>query len=248
MELHKTVLDFMQERGALRYPNEACGFVVKKGKKVKAIEMPNESPNPKNQFLMNPTAWSDAEELGEILGVWHTHINGTPKPSDADLAGCESTEVPWFILNVSSVGNSFEFSNVTVTNPTGWKPTLIGRPYVYGTFDCWSLVVDYYKQNLGIELSNDYPRIKEFWRHGKPFFSQHYADEGLVKVTDGKYEDGDVLMLQTDSSGEINHVGIYIGNDQFLHHPQDRLSKTDVYGGYWLKHTVLHLRHISKCK
>ena len=43
-----------------------------------------------------------------------------------------------------------------------------------------------------------------------------------------------------------NHAAIYIGNGLVLHHPRDRLSCKDVYGGIWQKHTVMHLRHRSK--
>ncbi|MEZ6841284.1 NlpC/P60 family protein [Acinetobacter baumannii] len=38
---------------------------------------------------------------------------------------------------------------------------------------------------------------------------------------------------------------LYIGNNQFLHHVQGRLSTIDTYGGYWEKHTIRRLRHVN---
>ncbi|WP_252512793.1 C40 family peptidase [Acinetobacter brisouii] len=243
------VIAFIKESAKLRYPQEACGFLVKKGKKTIAVEVSNESPNPRQQFLINPEKFAEVEEfIGEIVAVWHSHVDEPAIPSSADLAGCEESAMPWFLIAIyKHQDDVFEFSNLISFEPIGHQSPLIGRPYVYGIFDCWSLVVDYMKQKHGIEMSNSYPRYENFWKNGKPFFSMHYADEGLVKVTDNTYQDGDVFMFQTDSSGEINHVGVYIGNDKFIHHVQGRVSQTDIYGGYWLKHTILHLRHKDKC-
>lgn len=245
--VNKEIESFIQEKAKLRYPNEACGFVISKGNKTSIVEMPNESPSPKYEFLMNPTAWAEASEQGEILAVWHTHVDIPPIASGADLAGCEATDMPWLIVSVYKREQEFEVSEVNTYTPSGYEQPLEGRPYIYGTFDCWSLVVDYMKRNHGITLNNDYPRLPNFWREGMPLFSEHYADEDLVVVNGQEHQDGDILMFQTDASGEISHVGVYIGNGQFLHHVQGRLSRIDIYGGYWLKHTTLHLRHKSKC-
>ena len=38
-----------------------------------------------------------------------------------------------------------------------YKPPLLGREWVWGVTDCWSLVVDWYKEEKGIKLK-DYQR------------------------------------------------------------------------------------------
>lgn len=250
MNTNVQIQDFIRQCAVNRYPNEACGFIVQKGKKQYAVEVDNESTKPHAFFLINPESFEAVQDQhGEIIAVWHTHVNHSPQPSNEDLEGCEVSALPWLILSVyQRENNQYEFSDFKSIEPCGYESQLIGRPYVFGVFDCWSLVVAYYKQKLSITLNNHYPRYEEFWKKGKPFFSDHYADEGLLPINDVKnLEVGDVLMFQTDNTGEINHVGVYIGDDKFLHHLQGRISKTDIYGGYWQKHTILHLRHNSKC-
>lgn len=241
----QSVATRIREIAELRYPYEACGFIVGAGKKTLVIEKQNEAHNKRAQFLMNPEAWIEAEQEGEILGVWHTHVEEPAQPSPADLAACEESELPWFLMSIHKRSDCFEFSDLIYFEPKGYEQPYVGRPYVYGTFDCWSLVVDYLKRELGISISNSYPRLENFWLKDETnFFDTHFANEGLIEV-DGELQKGDVLMFQTDVSGHANHVGVFIGNNQFLHHVQGRLSTIDTYGGYWEKHTIRHLRHVN---
>lgn len=247
VEFDKDVTAFISEKAKLRYPHEACGFLISKGKKTVAIEVANESPDPRNYFLINPEHYSDAESQGEILAVWHTHVDEPNVPSQADLAGCESSDLPWLLMSVYKRSDGFETTSIKTFYPKGYEQPLVGRPYVFGTFDCWSLVVDYLKREHQIELSNDYPRIESFWRKSESnFFDNCFQNEGLVEVS-GEPIDGDVFMFQTDASGHANHVAVYVGDGKILHHVTGRLSVIDVYGGYWKKHTIRHLRHGSKC-
>lgn len=144
------------------YPNEACGFiVVNKYKLALTIKCRNDSPFPKTQFLINPDEYLRAEQEGEIVGVWHTHTNGNPKPTESDLAGCEVTGLPWYMLMVEKKGDEFHFNDLVEFSPTGYEAPYEGRPYVYGSFDCWTLCRDFYLREFGIEL-RDYPRVEKF--------------------------------------------------------------------------------------
>lgn len=247
MENGKDVESFIANAAMQRYPNEACGFVIAKGKKTFAIEAKNEAPYPHNTFLINPEQYSEAEEMGEIVAVWHTHVDEPPIASEADLAGCEASELTWLIMSVYKRTDGFETTSITTISPTGYEQDFVGRPYIFGTFDCWSLVVDYLKRNHGITLSNHYPRLQEFWLNDQTnFFDNCFQNEKLVEVK-GELQDGDILMFQTDPSGNANHTAVYIGDGKILHHIVGRLSSIDIYGGYWEKHTIRHLRHESKC-
>ncbi len=235
----------MKEEGAKAYPHEACGYVVRKGKKSWPVVCTNLSETPRNHFLISLEERLRVEELGEVVGVWHTHVNESPEPSPADRVGCEVSDVPWFILSVYG-GETLSFSDMTTLEPSGFELPYLERPYAFGVLDCWSLVRDYYRREFDIALG-DYPRVESFWAKGLDFFGLNWQAENLVKVNGQEPQVGDLFFIQTDGGGVINHVAIYIGNELILHHCHGRLSRRDVYGGYWHKHTVLHLRHQSKC-
>lgn len=235
----------IKEAAAAAYPNEACGLIVRRGAKSVTVVCSNVSETPKTHFVMDVRDYAKAADQGEVIGVWHTHVEQSNKASDADLAGVENSELPWYIVSVFKAGDEFIFEGPNVVEPSGHETPYLERPYAFGVLDCWSLVRDYYRREFGIKLG-DYPRIEYFWQHGFNFFGENWKKEGFVKMIDAEPKVGDLFIIQTAPENP-NHIAVYVGEEQILHHCHGRLSKRDIYGGYWLKHTVLHLRHESKC-
>lgn len=241
------LISFIQEEGARQYPNEACGLVVRVGKKSVPVACKNVAENPQQHFVMDVRDYAAASDMGEIIGIWHTHVEIPPTPSDADKMGCENSELPWFIVSVYKAEEGYNFSEMTITEPSGFELAYLERPYAFGVLDCWSLVRDYYRREFNIKLG-DYPRIERFWANGYNFFGENWKNEGFVQlVNDEEPRTGDLFLIQTDGSGNPNHIAIYLGDEVILHHCHGRLSRRDIYGGYWHKHTTHHLRHKSKC-
>ena len=240
------LLATIQEEGMRQYPAEACGVVIRKGKKSIAIACKNAAENPNAHFVMDVNDYASAADEGEIIGIWHTHPNASPQPSDADRVGCENSEVPWYIVGVYRVDGEFSFSEMVSFEPNGFEMPYIERPYAFGVMDCWSLVRDFYKREYGMTLG-DYPRIEKFWKNGFDFFGENWKKEGFIQLIDEEPRDGDLFLMQTDGSGNPNHIAVYIGNEMILHHGHGRLSRRDIYGGFWQKHTTHHLRHKTKC-
>ncbi|MBN2061140.1 MAG: C40 family peptidase [Deltaproteobacteria bacterium] len=86
--------------------------------------------------------------------------------------------------------------------------SFIGSPYRLGSespeegFDCSGLAMAAYRLN-GFEL----PRTsKEQWATGRPVESDALAE-------------GDLVFFATSRTGDISHVGVYVGNNQFIHAP-----------------------------
>jgi proteasome lid subunit RPN8/RPN11 len=235
----------IKEQATACYPNEACGVFVKAGKREKAIACRNISSSPKTQFLMDMGDFQAAADQGEVIGVWHTHVDVAPTPSDADVTGCENTEMPWHILSIYKDGESFRFSEPVVVTPGGHEMPYLERQYVFGVQDCWSLARDFYRREFSIELG-DYPRIEEFWKKGHDFFGNNWSAEGFARLVDREPQYGDLFLIQTE--GEFpNHIAVYIGDEMIMHHATGRLSRREIFGGYWKKHAVVHLRHKTKC-
>lgn len=246
LELIKDVdlVQAIQEAAVARWPNEACGFVIQKGKKSVAIEVPNSSAEPTYTFLIDPKDYLAALEQGEIIGVWHTHAEAPATPSMADLAGCEASDLPWYLMACNKRDDDFDLSELVCFRPGGFEAPYVGRPYAFGALDCWTLTQDYYKREFGIALC-PFPRIEEFWKKdGSNYMGDQWEKPGFIEMPRRTQpEIGDCFLFQTDGSGNPNHIAVYVGDGRILHHARGRLSTTDPYEGYWQKHTVRHLRH-----
>lgn len=241
---------FVKECGFKRYPEEACGLIYSDTKgKPHFVECKNASLEPKHNFLIDPNEYLEIEKLGEIIGCWHTHCNVEPHPSSADKQGAINTQVPWFIGSVFGDEYPKEFKGLNrVEVDENYEAPLLGRVYVFGVFDCFSLMRDYYKRELHIELP-ELPRSERIWASEPDYMAKQAVQNfDLVRMPEGESPMvGDLFFIQTGLEG-ADHIGIYLGDDRILHQMRNRLSRVDTYGGsYWQEHTLSHWRHKSKC-
>ena len=82
----------------------------------------------------------------------------------------------------------------------------MGTPYIYGAngngaYDCSSYVQFVYKKSINLNL----PRV-----------SYQQAESGK-KVKVSQLKAGDLVAFDTLNKGRISHIGIYIGDNQFIH-------------------------------
>lgn len=217
-------------------PRESCGLVIiRKGREV-FFPCVNTSLSD-NNFVIDPADYAKAEDYGEIIAVFHSHYGVPSTPSNADLVSCEKTGLKWYIYSVTAnTWNSF--------NPTGYVSPLVGREFVHGTLDCYSIVKDWYKQELDVNLPEPV-RQDDWWLKGENLYEDNYALAGFVEVTDS-IEKGDVILMQMGSSKVSNHAAVYLGDDLILHHMHNRLSSRDVYGGMYKKYTTKVLRYVKR--
>lgn len=138
--------------------------------------------------------------------------------------------------NTSSNGNTINNTN-TVTNVNNSSVTSskmdkamklledqIGKPYVWGangpnSFDCSGLVRYVYKNALG----KDIPRVS----YDQSKFGQAVDKKNL--------QPGDLVFFDTMNKGRVSHVGMYIGNDEFIHasNPKDGVKKSKLSSSYY---------------
>jgi proteasome lid subunit RPN8/RPN11 len=215
-------------------PNECCGVIVSKGDREIYIPLKNTHKQPVDFFRIAPEEWLAAVGSSEsVLSIVHSHVTATSKPSLADRVMCEESGHPWHIYSL--VTDSVEF-----LAPTGFKAPLLGREFIFGVLDCYTLIRDYFKQTLGIELP-DYSREFGFWKRGENLYEDNFISAGFRKVTELKKHD--CILMKMGQTQIANHCAIYLGDNMILHHVGGRLSNVNPYGGYWLKCSYLYLRH-----
>ncbi|MDR0503790.1 MAG: C40 family peptidase [Treponema sp.] len=79
-------------------------------------------------------------------------------------------------------------------------------PYRYGGMansgiDCSGLICLSFKDALGVTLPRSASALYTW----------------AEKIPDNKAQPGDLLFFKTDATGKISHVGLYMGNNQFIH-------------------------------
>lgn len=217
----------------LQIPREACGVVIVERGREELVICRNIS-EVNNQFVIEPRDYVAAEARGQIVGIVHSHCFVTAKPSQADRVNCETSGLRWHIVSVPT-GAWFSFE------PENYKAPLVGREFVHGVLDCYSIIRDYYREVLSIEIP-DFHRDHEWWEKGQNLYAENFRAAGFVEVNMKDLREHDVLLMQIHSK-VINHGAVYLGRDTMLHHAMGRLSSREIFGGYYRKHTVKVLRH-----
>ena len=116
-------------------------------------------------------------------------------------------------------GEAYKYATEKIVE---FAKTQIGKPYVYGatgnnSFDCSSFVQYVIKRTLGITI----PRVS--------------AEQSVFKPKlHNNIKKGDLLFFETLGKGRISHVGMYIGNRQFIHasSKSKRVTISDFTGFY----------------
>ncbi len=233
----ENVLAQIREHARDEYPRECCGLVIVERGKPMYVRCRNDSAG-NGHFTLAPEDFAAAEDRGEIIRVVHSHPDIAPEPSEADLVGCEQSGVPWLIVNWPT-GAVHEFE------PSGYAAPLVGRNFAHGVLDCYSLIRDYYRQVLGIELP-DFARQEQWWLKGDNLYVEGFPQAGFVEVDATLPREHDVLLMQIGSP-VINHAAVFVGDNQILQHCAGRLSSRDVFGGGWRRAVRKIVRHHSLC-
>lgn len=117
-------------------------------------------------------------------------------------------------------------STAAVKKLTSYAWSLIGVPYKYGGrspktgFDCSGFVGHVFRHSANVSLPNE---------------AQQISQQGL-KVKSSQLREGDLVFYNTNDQA-YSHVGIYLGNDRFIHAPSSggSVRVEDMKLDYWKK-------------
>jgi len=136
-----------------------------------------------------------------------------------------------------------------VMTPSSWDDMapLEGRPYVFGVYDCYTIVKDWMRKERGIvmdEMVETPDRVANLWMMDNVFFNKQESDRWRLVA---KPQVGDVILFSVDRNGElgsrnVNHCGVFVGGGQFLHHFPNRLSCIEPLSERWKTWRVAYAR------
>lgn len=210
------------------YPNECVGFVVD-GHYVPQI---NKADDTTNDFAVDNAVFRALKPEAII----HSHIYPHMKlvPTKSDMRGQMDTGIPWGITLASHEG----------ATPILWwgdhllSSSLIGRQFVSGVFDCFSLARAYFKQRLDVYV-RDFPRDEDWDRtEDRVLIEDNFARLGFVPVDRATARPHDVLLIGIPMKGPANHIAVLDEEGLMVHHLRDQLSRREPWTNEW--------RHVTK--
>jgi desampylase len=109
IEVSSAILQRLLDEAESAHPNEACGLLLGRNGRVKAIvACANVHPNPERRFEIDPQALIEAHRAAraggpEVVGYYHSHPAGPPQPSATDRAQATGDGRVWAIVGEGRV-------------------------------------------------------------------------------------------------------------------------------------------------
>ncbi len=102
---------------------------------------------------------------------------------------------------------------------------MIGRPFIFGIYDCMTMLRDWFFLERGIDLP-DFPRGIEQIENNESLYVPNIEAWGFKVLSNfSEVQPGDVLLAQMGLGAKVtNHAGIYLPSGELLHHLRGRLS------------------------
>lgn len=151
-------------------------------------------------------------------------LSGTGAAQADDLENLIRLQAPQYVP-VAPSGGGRPAGRSDADDLIGSAMGLLGVAYRYGGssartgFDCSGFMQHIFSRSMQISL---------------PRRSADQAKMG-VHVNRSNLQPGDMVFFRTTGGGRISHVGLYIGNNRFIHAPRagKRIEITSLSNKYW---------------
>lgn len=230
--------DQIRREAIAAFPSEAVWLITPGECRL----VKNIADDPTKTFRVDRRTMAAAHARG-LLAVVHSHPNFPACPSAADMQGQAATAVPWGIVATDGI----TAQDVAWFGDSVEVPPLVGRGFRHGVTDCYALIRDYYRLELGITLPIG-ARSWEWWLDGEDLYTENFGPAGFHRIEAHEAKPGDVWLAQIRSPVP-NHGGILLENGLGLHHPSARepvdpsrlsirepLARWQTFITHWLRH------------
>tara|TARA_B100000131_G_scaffold84237_1_gene81246 strand:+ start:6235 stop:6933 length:699 start_codon:yes stop_codon:yes gene_type:complete len=222
-------IEEIREHFKNEYPREGCGILTVVKGKQKWIPCTNIAEE-NNHFIIDTKEYLKIARTSDIIGIVHSHPDESSEPSELDINNCNALGKKYYIF-------SYPEMDLTIVEPEINTTDLYGREYEFGVKDCFEALRDYLKtQNIDIP-----PRamfVEDYWDKDIDYFNDKIiSDWQHSPVSLNEIKENDVLIFRVFSNIN-NHCGVYLGNDIFYHHAENRLSCRENLYPQWKKWLV----------
>lgn len=104
LEVTSGALATLREEAARAFPDECCGLLLGRGQRIDtALPATNVHPEPRRHFEIDPAALIAAHRAAraggpDVIGYFHSHPAGHPRPSAVDCAHSSGDRRVWAIV------------------------------------------------------------------------------------------------------------------------------------------------------
>ena len=228
------MIEEIQQHFEKEYPREACGVIgIIKGKR-QWFPCENLAQGTEN-FVLSSKDYLNIKSKADILGIVHSHPDASNKASEHDIDCCNALGIPYYIF-------SYPDMELNIVEPKKRAYPLIGREYEFGIKDCFEAMRDWLeKENIYIPPRE--PFEDDWWNNDLDYFTEENIKNWNHKKVDSPKKN-DVLIFKIREK-VANHCGVYLGNDIFFHHAENRLSCRENLYPFWIQHLVGIYRYVA---
>ena len=229
-------IEDMREHFKNEYPREGCGILTVVKGKQKWIPCTNIAEED-NHFIIDTKEYLKIARTSDIVGIVHSHPDESSEPSELDINNCNALGKKYYIF-------SYPEMDLTIVEPETNTTDLYGREYEFGVKDCFEALRDYLKTQ-NIEIPPRAMFVEDYWDKNIDYFNDKtISDWQHSPVSLNEIKENDVLIFKVFSDIN-NHCGVYLGNDIFYHHAENRLSCRENLYPQWKKWLVGAYRYAA---
>jgi len=242
MEFNSQIKIYIKNLALKKTNEEICGFIYFKEKEYKFDIFPckNRAENKINNFIISPQDYLNCSSLGKIVACYHSHVNESVEFSEIDKSNSNAYNIHYILYNI-------KYDIFNFYSPNKENNPYIGRPFVLGKSDCFTLMQEYALKEEKVHIK--FPKDLTYPRHLddiKDLYETNFKNQGFIKLDKGiklNKSDGIMMMFPGVSDKFPTHAAVYIGDGLILHQPFNSFSCVNIYDNFFKKHTSYVLRY-----
>lgn len=237
-------LEAAKRHARRKYPKRTCGFII--NNRYQAVKNAALN-NTEFEFPVGLLENVGIEDI-QMIVVSKTHEPYWPNKTEMEFQEKYNRPLALIFLN-----------KISISEPLIWGaetpiPDILGRKFVHGVTDCWSLIRDCYrlgKDKLAKQQIYEWPyspiqlpiipRDDGWWNENNDYYIDNYHRLGFERIPRSEAKPGDCFLMQF-MSDKYTHAGVLVDNGDIIHHLPARLSRREK-AGVWARNSDFWVRY-----